>query len=131
MNTTLTLVLYMAIVTWALVVVASLIRAQAWTLSGLMVAFGNRENLSEATPFAGRAERTARNTLDNFVLFAAIALAAHALSPANPQVAQGAQVFFIARLVYIPVYYVGLKFVRTTVWTISLVGLGMMLAAVL
>jgi len=26
---------------------------------------------------------------------------------------------------------VGLKFVRTTVWTISLVGLGMMLAAVL
>ena len=65
------------------------------------------------------------------ILFAAIALAAHALSPANPQVAQGAQVFFIARLVYIPVYYLGLKFVRTTVWTISLVGLGMMLAAVL
>lgn len=121
----------MAIITWALIVVASLIRAQAWTLEGLLVAFGNRDNLSEATPFAGRAERTARNTLDNFVLFAAIALAAHALSPANAQVAQGAQVFFIARLVYIPVYYVGLKFVRTTVWTISLVGLGMMLAAVL
>ena len=131
MSTTLSLVLYMAIVTWALMVVASLIRARAWTPGGLMVAFGNRESLPEATPFAGRAERTARNTLDNFVLFAAIALAANALSPSNPQVAQGAQVFFIARLAYIPVYYAGLKFVRTTVWAISLVGLGMMLAAVL
>ena len=131
MNATLSLVLYMAILTWILVVLASLIRAQAWTPAGLMVAFGNRDNLPEATAFAGRAERTARNTLDNFVLFAAIALAAHALSPANPHVLLGAQVFFIGRLVYIPVYYLGLKFVRTTVWIISLVGLGMMLAAVL
>lgn len=131
MSTTLTLVLYMAIITLALTLVASLVRAQAWTPNGLMVAFGNREKLPEATPFAGRAERTARNTLDHFVLFAAIALAAHALSPANPQVLQGAQVFFIARMVYIPVYYLGLKFVRTAVWTVSIVGLGIMLAAVL
>ena len=65
------------------------------------------------------------------VLFAAIALVAHALSPANSQVLQGAQVFFVARMVYIPVYYLGLKFVRTAVWTVSMVGLGMMLAAVL
>ena len=131
MSTTLTLVLYMAIITLVLTLVASLVRAQAWTPKGLLIAFGNRENLPEATPFAGRAERTARNTLDHFVLFAAIALAAHALSPANPQVLQGAQVFFIARMVYIPVYYLGLKFVRTAVWTVSIVGLGMMLAAVL
>lgn len=131
MSTTLTLVLYMAIITWVLTLVASLVRAQAWTLPGLLFAFGNRENLPEATPFAGRAERTARNTVENFVLFAAIALVAHALSPANSQVLQGAQVFFVARMVYIPVYYLGLKFVRTAVWTVSMVGLGMMLAAVL
>ena len=131
MSTTLTLVLYMAILTWVLTLVASLVRAQAWTPAGLMVAFGNRENLPEATPFAGRAERTARNTLENFVLFAVVALAANALSPANPQVLLGAQVFFVARMVYIPVYYLGLKFVRTVIWTISVVGVGMMLAAVL
>ena len=131
MSTTLTLVLYMAITTWVLVLVASLVRARAWTPAGLMVAFGNRENLPEATPFAGRAERTARNTLDHFLLFAVIALTAQALSPANPQVLQGAQVFFIARMVYVPVYYLGLKFVRTAVWTVSIVGLGMMLIAVL
>ena len=131
MHTTLTLVLYMAIVTWVLVLLASLIRARAWTPSGLMLAFGNRDKLPEASALAGRAERTARNTLENFVLFASIALAAHALSPANAQVAQGAQVFFIARLVFVPVYYIGLPFVRTAVWLVSVVGLGMMLAAVL
>ena len=131
MKTTLTLVLYMAILTWVLVLLASLIRARAWTPSGLMLAFGNRDNLPAASALAGRADRTARNTLENFVLFAAIALVAHALSPGNPQVAQGAQVFFVARLVFVPVYYMGLPFVRTAVWLVSVVGLGMMLASVL
>ena len=131
MHTTLTLVLYMAIVTWVLILLASLLRARAWTPSGLMLAFGNRDKLPEASALAGRAERTARNTAENFVLFAAIALVAHALSPGNVQVAQGAQVCFIARLVFVPVYYIGLPFVRTAIWLVSVVGLGMMLAAVL
>src|SRR5689334_21379578 len=105
MTHTLTLVIYMAILTWLTLLVALLIRVKGWTPSGTMIALGNRENLPAATPFAGRAERTARNTLENFVFFAAIALVAHAAGATSPKVATGAEIFFWARVLYIPVYY--------------------------
>jgi len=131
MTKTLTLVIYMAIATWLLILVASLIRAKAWTPAGLKIAFGNRDNLTEPTAFAGRAERTARNTLENFVLFAAIALVAHAADSGSQRVALGAEIFFWARLVYVPVYYIGLTYLRTAVWLIGIAGLATMILAVL
>src|ERR1700760_151322 len=69
MTTTLTLVIYMAILTWLTTLVASLIRVKGWTSPGTRLALGTRDNWPEATRFAGRAERTARNTFENFVLF--------------------------------------------------------------
>jgi uncharacterized MAPEG superfamily protein len=132
MDRTLTLVLYTAVLTWATLLAASLIRAKGWTPAGAMLAFGNRDDIPAATPFAGRAERTARNTAENFVLFAVIALVAHAAGvSAHPRVVTGAEWFFWARVVYIPVYYAGIRFLRTAVWAVSIAGLGMMLSALL
>jgi len=110
----LSLVVCMAVFTWATVVVASLIRARAWTPGGLMLAFGNRDNLPPATPLAGRAGRAAANTVENLVFFAVLALAA--------------QIFLWARVVYLPVYVAGVPFLRTGVWAVSIAGLGMMVA---
>lgn len=131
MNPLLTLVVDMAIVTWILVVLASLIRARAWTPAGLQAAFGNRADLGEPTAFAGRAERTARNALENLVLFAAIALTAQAAGLQEGRVLLGAQLFFWARMVYIPLYYAGIPYLRTGAWVASIVGLGTMLSAML
>lgn len=131
MNRLLTLVVLSALLTWLTVLVASLIRAKAWTPGGMMVAFGNRADLPEATGLAGRAERTARNTLENFVFFAAIALVAQASGNTSPQITQGAELFFWARVVYIPVYYAGIAFVRTGVWFAGIVGMAMMVLALL
>jgi uncharacterized MAPEG superfamily protein len=126
MTRLLSLVVYMAAITWLLLLAASLIRARGWTLEGMKVAMGNRENLPEATPFAGRADRTARNTLENFVLFAALALVAHVSSSLSPRVLLGAEIFFWSRLVFIVVYYVGIPYLRTVVWTVGFGGLAMM-----
>jgi len=126
MTRLLSLVVYMAAITWLLLLAASLIRARGWTLEGMNVAMGNRENLPEATPFAGRADRTARNTLENFVLFAALALVAHVSSSLSPRVLLGAEIFFWSRLVFIVVYYVGIPYLRTVVWTVGFGGLAMM-----
>lgn len=131
MTSTLTLVIYMAILTWLTVLLASLIRVKGWTPSGTMIALGNRDNLPEASPLAGRAERAARNTLENFVLFAAIALVAHAAGATSPKIATGAQIFIWARLLYIPVYVAGIIYLRTAIWVVSIVGLGMMVAGIL
>ena len=65
----------MAIVTWASLLAASLIRASGWTLPGMML--GNRDDLPVPSPLAGRADRAARNTAHNFMLFAALAVVAH------------------------------------------------------
>jgi len=70
MNKTLTLVVYMAIVTWLTLLVASLIRAKGWTPAGTKMALGNRDNLPEATPLAGRAQRTAANYTDDAQILA-------------------------------------------------------------
>lgn len=131
MTQTLTFVVLMAIVTWLTLLVASLIRVKGWTPKGMQTAFGNREVLPETTPFAGRAERTARNTLENFVLFAAIALTAHLAGVGDARILQGAQIFFWARLLYIPVYYMGIPYLRTAIWLVSIAGLGLMIQAML
>ena len=129
MTSTLTLVIYMAILTWLALLVASLIRANGWTLPGMMIAMGNRDNLPEAPPLAARADRAARNTVEGFILFAAIALTAHAAGIASPRVALGAEVFFWSRIMYIPVYYAGIAYLRTVVWTVGVAGLAMMISA--
>ena len=131
MTSTLTLVIYMAILTWLTVLVASLIRVKGWTFPGTMLALGNRDKLPEATPLAGRAERTARNTFENFVIFAAIALIAHASGATSPKIATGAEIFFWARVLYIPVYYAGIVYLRTAIWVVGTLGLAMMIIAIL
>jgi uncharacterized MAPEG superfamily protein len=127
MTQTLSLVIYMAILTWAAMMVASLIRTQGWSMAGMKLALGNRDNLPPPTPLGGRAERAARNTAENLVFFAVIALVAHAAGVTNPKLALGAQIFFWARVLYLPVYFAGIAYLRTTIWAISVVGLGMMI----
>jgi uncharacterized MAPEG superfamily protein len=129
MTQLLSLVVYMAAITWFLLLAASLIRAKGWTLDGLKVAMGNRDHLPDASPLAGRADRTARNTLEGFVLFAALALVAHVSGAQSPQVLLGAQIFFWSRLLFIGVYYLGLPYLRTVVWTMGIIGLAMMAMA--
>lgn len=129
MTPTLIYVACMAVITWLLLVVASLIRSRILSAGGLQVATGNREGLPEPTGLAGRAERAARNTLENFVLFAAIALTAHAAGLTSPRIEGGATLFFWSRIVYVPVYYAGVAYLRTGVWLVSIAGLGVMLSA--
>ena len=120
-----------AILTFVMVLIASLVRARAWTPAGLAIAFGNRDKLPEATPLAGRAERAAKNMLEGMLLFAAVMLAAQIAGVVGPRVALGAQIFFWARLVYFPVYLAGITYVRTAVWTVGMVGLGIIISALM
>ncbi len=131
MTNLLALVVYMAVITWLTLIAASLIRAKGWTPQGMRIAFGNRDKPLMETPFSGRADRTARNTLENFVLFAALALTAQIAGVSDPRVLLGAQIFFWARLLYIPIYYAGITYVRTAVWLVSIAGLAMMVLAML
>ena len=90
---------------------------------GLPPLAGNREDLPPITGWADRAARAHRNMLENLVLFAALVLVAQVAGKANATTALGAELFFWARLVYVPVYVIGIPWVRTGVWAVSVVGL--------
>lgn len=127
MTQLLTLVVAMTVLTWLAIIVASTLRSKG----DMKLAMSNRDNLPEPTPLAARADRAAKNTMENFILFAALAIAALAAAPANTQVLLGAQIFFWARVVYLPIYYLGIPGVRTLVWAIGVAGLGVIASALL
>ena len=130
MTKTLMIVAELAVINWGLIVAASLIKAKAWKPSGMRTAMGNRDDAEDCTGFPARTDRAARNMLENMVLFTALALVASVGGVTDPHVELGARIFYWARLVYIPIYMVGIPVARTAAWTISVIGMGMIFAAI-
>jgi len=131
MTKTLMIVAELAVINWALIVAASLIKAKAWTPKGLVGAMGNRDNpADDCSGFPARTDRAAKNMLENMVLFTALALVATVGGVTDPHVELGARIFYWARLVYIPIYMIGIPVARTAVWALSIVGMGMIFAAI-
>jgi uncharacterized MAPEG superfamily protein len=98
---------------------------------GLPKLAGNREALPEFVGWAGRARRAYRNMLESFALFAALVLTAQVAGRTNAMTALGAELFFCARLVYVPVYLLGIPWLRTAIWGVSVVGLVLLIQALL
>ena len=90
---------------------------------GLSALAGNREGLPEFRGWAGRAYRAHHNMLENLALFAALVLIAVVSGKTNATTLLGAQLFFWARLAYAFVYLAGIPWLRTGVWTVSVIGL--------
>lgn len=92
---------------------------------GLKTLAGNRENLPEIPGWGGRARRAHRNLLESLVLFAILTLTAKAAGISTPQTVLGAQLFLWGRVAHAAIYIIGLPWVRTLAWVVSVVGLGM------
>jgi len=92
---------------------------------GLTALAGNREDMPPLTGFAGRAKRAHLNMIENMVLFTALVLIAHVAGKANAMTAMGALVFFWARLVYALIYLLGVPWLRTVAWAVSVIGMAM------
>jgi uncharacterized MAPEG superfamily protein len=95
------------------------------TQVGLNTLAGNRDSLPDITGWAGRAKRAHLNMIENLVLFAALVLIAAAAGKANATTAMGAMIFFWARLAYAIIYVIGIPWLRTVVWFISVIGMAM------
>jgi uncharacterized MAPEG superfamily protein len=123
------MLVYSAVLAWMMLLTASLLRTRAHRLPGLKIAFGNRDDVPEPTPLVGRADRAARNMVENLVLFTAILAAARLGGVHGSRVDLGAKIFFWSRVAYFPVYLAGIAYVRTAIWCVSLVGLAMIVAS--
>ncbi|WP_101925026.1 MULTISPECIES: MAPEG family protein [Luteimonas] len=80
----------------------------------------------DAPPLTGvaiRANAASRNFLETFPFFAAAALAVAFLDRGTADTLLGAQVYLWARVAYLPIYLIGIPYLRTAVWIASLWGL--------
>ena len=130
MTPLLEITVYFTVWTLLSVCVGMAIRNQEWTKEGREITLGNRDNLKEATPIGGRADRAAKNSIEAAVFFVPLALIANAAGM-DAEVMLGAQVAFWARIAYVPIYIAGIKYLRSFVWIVGVVGYAMMVAAML
>jgi uncharacterized MAPEG superfamily protein len=77
--------------------------------------------------FAGRADRAFRNLLETFPVFAALALALVVTGRNGGLGAQGAEAWIVARILYVPLYFIQVPFARSLVWFASMFALIAML----
>ena len=123
------------------------IRMLAWTIAlGLLQLLlavtlvthvrGLKWNMSardlEGAPLTGvtaRMDRAFKNFLETFPLFAAAVLAVVVTGRTSADTALGVQLYFWARVVYVPLYAAGIPYVRTLAWAVSFWGLIKVLAA--
>jgi len=90
---------------------------------GLPALVGDRENLPAIVGWAGRARRAHLNMLENLVLFAILVLVAQIAGKTNATTLLGCQIFFWARIAYAIIYIIGVPWLRTAAWAVSIVGL--------
>jgi uncharacterized MAPEG superfamily protein len=127
------LLAWSAVLTWLMIFSAAMARARAWTPDGLKRAFGNRdEALPDPSPAVARADRAAKNMSENLPLFIAVVVAAYlAGRGGTDRVELGAHLFFWGRVGYLPIYVVGIRYVRTLLWWTAVVGIGLVASAVI
>jgi uncharacterized MAPEG superfamily protein len=78
---------------------------------------------------AGRLQRALHNFLETFPLYAVAILIADATNRHGWMAVWGSQIYFYARVLYLPLYAAGIPVVRTVVWTLASLGIALVLVA--
>ncbi|MGZ8362812.1 MAG: MAPEG family protein [Caulobacteraceae bacterium] len=96
---------------------------------GLKWARGPRDEPRPVAGVAGRLNRAFTNLMETFPFFAAAVLGIAVTDSWSWLSQWGSLIYIAARILYVPLYAVGVKGGRSLVWFISLIGLLMVLAA--
>lgn len=89
------------------------------------------EGMPPLNPVAARLKRAQDNLFETLPLFIGAVLIAHLAGRDSPITATGAQVYFWARVAYVPLYAFGIRQIRSLVWLVSTAGLAAIVYAIL
>jgi uncharacterized MAPEG superfamily protein len=76
-------------------------------------------------PLAGRLLRAQANLYETLPLFIAALLGAAMLNRLGWKTEVGASLYFVGRLIYLPLYAAGVPRIRTLIWGVALIGLAL------
>jgi uncharacterized MAPEG superfamily protein len=79
---------------------------------------------------AGRLDRAFRNFMETFPFFVAAVLTVYLAGKLGALTLWGSGLYVAARALYVPVYAAGISGLRTLIWFVSLIGIGMIVAAI-
>lgn len=119
----------MAVLGWSLVLFLVYMMVQAAAaLRDRGVAFnaGPRDEPGPLGPMAARAERAFANFRETWPAFIALALGLAVTGRSGGVAATGAWIWLAARVAYLPLYLLGIPYVRTLSWGAAAAGLVMM-----
>ncbi|MEA3061977.1 MAG: hypothetical protein QOJ94_1758 [Sphingomonadales bacterium] len=85
------------------------------------------EELPPARPIVGRLARAQANFYETFPLYAAAALIVTVAHLTNRWTEIGAWLWLGGRIAYLPLYGLGIRYVRSLAWLVSLIGILMVL----
>jgi uncharacterized MAPEG superfamily protein len=81
------------------------------------------DTMPPLNPLAGRLLRAQGNLYETLPLFIAALLGAAFLDRLGWKTEVGASLYFVGRLIYLPLYAAGVPKVRTLVWGVAMIGL--------
>jgi uncharacterized MAPEG superfamily protein len=93
---------------------------------GVAFAWTARDVEPPPNKWVARAEKALRNLLETYAVFVALAVATELSGRSDVLTQWGAHIWFWSRWAYLPLYVFGVPIVRSLVWVVSAVGLGMM-----
>jgi len=91
--------------------------------------FGPRDTPMEPQGVAARMQRGYRNFMETFPLFAAALIAVVIQSKSGTLSHWGAALYVVARIVYVPLYAMGIPYIRTLAWVVSVIGIVLLIIA--
>jgi uncharacterized MAPEG superfamily protein len=124
----------LTVLAWSVVLLLVHVVAQTLSLvkdGGLSYAMSNRDGEVAISLMTGRLTRGLRNFAETYGAFVGLALALAVTDKTGGLGATGALVWLWARVFYVPIFAAGIPVLRTGVWTVSVVGLVMMLIRLL
>jgi len=99
---------------------------------GMPWAAGRRDEPAPAIGKVGaRLDRAWKNFVETFPLFVAAVLVEAQVPQDSEIAAMGAQLYFWGRVAFLPLYAIGVPFLRTIAWTVALAGIVMVLLGAL
>jgi uncharacterized MAPEG superfamily protein len=119
-----------AVLAWSVILLLVHITVESLALikdAGAAYALSSRDEAKPVSPVTARLTRALRNFIETYPAFVALALALAVTGKHGGLGATGALIWFWARVVYVPIFAAGIAGVRTATWTVSMIGLVLML----